>query len=406
MFLFCGVSCLFSQQEDYFRKYAGQIPGKVHYLSGVNPKEIILKGVDPSKGIIYGSIKMDGKFLGLELELRGLAKQNIRGFEFTGFQQSVTNPLLSKEQLASAKVQKRDKVTLGQLLVVLENEQYKIEVINVLRPTMYKLMLFLSIPPESFLIHGSCLTYLKSLIELEQYSEAFYILSRLNLSQLDGYGYREFSEAALDLAGKMIRANPKSAKVSLALLNRVSIRDDSGDHQAYLNLANSLRKQGLYKDAIDQYARLGPIVEKSAQSPFKSIVKIWPVYCYVKNYELYSAYAARDKRYGQYASQYFNAALQGVKSLDENPPPRETNEYSLYKLVRALVRVQYARRFEASGDSLQANEYYRQSVEEVTEGIVSARVGLDWLPESILLKPPCSFSLACLNMLNCTCCYP
>ena len=49
-----------AQQEDYFRKYAGQIPGKVHYLSGVNPKEIILKGVDSAKGVIYGSVKMEG----------------------------------------------------------------------------------------------------------------------------------------------------------------------------------------------------------------------------------------------------------------------------------------------------------------------------------------------------------
>ena len=89
------------------------------------------------------------------------------------------------------------------------------------------------------------------------------LLSRLNLSQLDDYGYREFSDAALDLAGKMIRANPKSAKVSLALLKRVNIRDDSGDHESYLRLANSLRKQGLYKEALDEYARLGPIVQKN-----------------------------------------------------------------------------------------------------------------------------------------------
>ena len=33
------------------------------------------------------------------------------------------------------------------------------------------------------------------------------------------------------------------------------------------------------------------------------------------------------------------------------------------------------------GNSLKASEFYRQSVLEVTEGIVSARVGLDWLPE-------------------------
>ena len=385
LFWLSTICVLSGQQEDYFRKYAGPIPGKVHYLSGINPKEISLKGVDASKGIIYGAIKMDGKFLGMELELRGLSKQNIKGFEFTGFQQNITNPLLSKTQLASAKLQKRDKITLARLIQYLENEQYSMPIIEAVRPTIYKLMLFLPMSPDTILIHGPCLTYVKSLIELQQYSEAFYILSRLNLSQLDEFGYREFSDSALDLAGKMIQANPKSAKVSLALLKRVNIRDDSGDHEAYLRLANSLRLQGLYKEAIDEYARLGPVVQKSAKSPFKTILKIWPVYCYVKNYELYSAYAARDKRYAQYASQYFNAALQGVKTLDENPPARQTNEYSLYKLVRALVRVQYARRWEAGGDKVKSDEYYRQSVVEVTEGIVSARVGLDWLPESLLM---------------------
>jgi hypothetical protein len=57
----------------------------------------------------------------------------------------------------------------------------------------------------------------------------------------------------------------------------------------------------------------------------------------------------------------------------------------LYKLVRALIRVQYARRFEAQGSPVQAAEYYRQSVLEVTEGIISARVGLSWLPESLMM---------------------
>jgi len=34
---------------------------------------------------------------------------------------------------------------------------------------------------------------------------------------------------------------------------------------------------------------------------------------------------------------------------------------------------------------LKASEYYRQSVLEVTEGIVNARIGLDWLPESLMM---------------------
>ena len=81
----------------------------------------------------------------------------------------------------------------------------------------------------------------------------------------------------------------------------------------------------------------------------------------------------------------FNSAVQGLKKLDEEPPSRNTNEFSLYKLLRSLIRIQYARQYEARGDELKAADYYRQSVLEVTEGIVNARVGLDWLPESLMM---------------------
>jgi hypothetical protein len=220
---------------------------------------------------------------------------------------------------------------------------------------------------------------------MEQYNEAFYLLSRINLNKLDGFGYRDFSEAGLDLVGKMIRANPQSAKVARALLQRITIRDNSADHASYLKLADSLRAQGLYNEAISEYARLGPIVNKSIGSPYAKIIEIWPIYCYIKLYERYAKAALQDARYGDYASKTFSAAMQAVKKLDENPPNRQTNEYSLYKLIRALMRVQYARQSEQSGNEVKAQEYYRESVLEVTEGIVSARVGLDWLPESLMM---------------------
>ena len=50
-----------------------------------------------------------------------------------------------------------------------------------------------------------------------------------------------------------------------------------------------------------------------------------------------------------------------------------------------MIRVQYARQFEAGGNDLKAKDFYRQSVLEVTEGIVNARVGLTWLPESLMM---------------------
>ena len=220
---------------------------------------------------------------------------------------------------------------------------------------------------------------------MEQYNEAFYLLSRLNLNKLDSYGYRDFSEASLDLASKMIRSNPQSAKIARALLQKVTIRNNSADHASYLKLANSLRTQGLYTEAISEYARLGPIVQKAPGSPYSKIVQIWPIYCYIKLYEKYSEAALKDARYKEPAGKIFNTAMQSVKKLDETPPERHTNEYSLYKLIRALLRVQYARQYEQGGNELKAAEYYRQSVIEVTEGIVSARVGLDWLPESLLM---------------------
>ena len=48
------------------------------------------------------------------------------------------------------------------------------------------------------------------------------------------------------------------------------------------------------------------------------------------------------------------------------------------------MRVQCTRQSEQSGNELKAQEFYRESV-LVTEGIVSARVGLDWLPESLMM---------------------
>jgi tetratricopeptide (TPR) repeat protein len=344
--------------QDYFKEYAGKIPVKVHYLKSASAKPMNLLGIDAARGIVYAEMEGAGR---LELELRQLQRQNIEKFEFNWSRNGKT------------------------YLNYLANEQYDPRVLTALRPEVYKVMLFLDMPFQYLAIHDDCLTYIKGLLGMEQYNEAFYILSRLNLARLDEYGYRDFSEAALELCGKMIASNPDTGKASLALLKRISIRDNSGDHASYLRLADSLRNQGLYTEAIGEYARLGPIVAKDPNSAFNQILEIWPVYCYVKLYEIYAPAAAKDKRYASAATKMFNSAVQGLKKLDENPPARNTNEYSLYKLLRSLIRVQYARQFEARGDEYRASEYYRESVLEVTEGIVNARIGLDWLPESLLM---------------------
>ncbi len=356
LFVFSATSHGQNKTPDFFRVHQGALPVKVYY--GTNPRNMSLLGIDGSKGIIYAKLEGAGQ---LQLELRGLKKQNISRFEFAW----------PKDTMKA--------------LDLLTNEQYDPRLLPGLRPVMYKIMLFLEIPQEFFLVHDACLAYVQALVAMEQFDEAFYVLSRINLTKLDEFGYREFSEEALNLAGKMISADAKSAQSARALLQKVSIRDNTGDHASYLKLADSLRAQGLYTDAISEYARLSPIVKKSPGSPYNEILRIWPVYCYVKLYEQYAKAAVKDKRYHAYASKYFNTALQTIKKIDEKPPPRQSGEYSLYKLVRALIRVQYARRYEAQGNEYKAADEYRQSVLEVTEGIISARVGLDWLPESLMM---------------------
>ncbi len=344
--------------EDYFKQHAGPISVKIHYLKSSAVKPMKLWGLDAARGIIYAEMEGSGR---LELELRGLARQNIEKFEFDW--------------------SRNGKTYLGYLA----NEQYDPRILGALRPEVYRVMLFLAMPFQYLAIHDDCLTYVKALLAMEQFDEAFYLLSRLNLSKLDEYGYREYSEAALELCGKMIAADRESAKASRALLQRITIRDNAGDHASYLRLADSLRTQGLFSEAISEYARLSPIVAKDSSSSLNKVLEIWPVYCYLKLYEAYAPLAASDKRYKEAASKMFNSAAQGLKKLDESPPGRNSNEYSLYKLLRSLIRVQYARQYEARGDELKAGDFYRQSVLEVTEGIVNARIGLDWLPESLMM---------------------
>ena len=309
----CASSVLLA--EDYFRKFAGPIPVKVHYTSGLAVKPMELLGIDPKKGIIFAKMQRGGA---IELELRNLNQQNIARFEFQWPK------------------------TASTYLKYLSNEQYDPRILQGLRPEIYKVMLFLEVPFIYLPVHDDCLTYVRALIAMGEFNEAFYLLSRLNLSKLDSFGYREFSECALELCGKMIGANAAAAKSSRALLQRVTIRDDSGDHEAYLRLADSLRKQGLYTEAISEYARLTPIVNKSPESPYSKILEIWPIYCYIKLYEMYAPAAKKDKRYGVAAGKMFNSAVQGLKKLDESPPDRQSNEFSLYKLT-FLVRIQYAR---------------------------------------------------------------
>ena len=64
------------QSPDYFKVHAGELPVKAFY--GLKAQPMSLQAVDPKKGIIY--CKQGGG--NIQLELRSLDRQNIKGFVF------------------------------------------------------------------------------------------------------------------------------------------------------------------------------------------------------------------------------------------------------------------------------------------------------------------------------------
>ena len=212
----------------------------------------------------------------------------------------------------------------------------------------------------------------------------------------------------------------------------MNIRDDANDHQAYLELCDALRRAKQYGEAVSEYGRLQAVLARSPRSPLKNLVGIWPIYCRFKQSEdhmtngaKYAAAAANPSltpeqkaqyaaasRNSAYANQFFNAAEQPLLKLADSPPKRQSNEYSFTScasytqglnarrqedLTRAPQAAAQqaaaagqeddarARMAQAASATAEAAESRRQSVQEVTEGIVMARVGLDWLPESLLM---------------------
>ena len=122
-FLVLVVPSFGQQTQDFFKVYAGELPVKVFY--GLKPQPMSLVGVDTTKGIIYG--KQGGGQV--QLELRGLKRQNIKGFVYEW--------------------PRNEKLALRNL----SNEQYDERFLQAVRPVIYKLMRYLEIPNEYFLVN-------------------------------------------------------------------------------------------------------------------------------------------------------------------------------------------------------------------------------------------------------------
>ncbi len=351
-------SQLVAQQVDYFQKYGSKVSIIVQTLQRSRPGQFLR--IDPKLGKLYC---FDNQLGGeVNYELSRLDKANVKAFDYKW-------PLTVRKALEFAADEQYEKIP-G-------------KVVTDMRAVMYPLMHYLEIPPKYLNIHEGCLSFVHLLIGKEQYTEALIILRSLNLTALDKLGYREFSDLALSLVAKVISTHPEHTDFALKLLAKVDVRANSGDdHQAMLELGDSLRKLRQFSHAIKVYNRLATIVAPLPPSPLKERVRLWPIYCYFK---VSSAYSKKpDAASRKVATQYLNAARTYLAAIDKKPPLRTTNEFSLYKLLRSLLYLRYARMQEQSGGA-SAESYYNQAVIEVTEGIVSSRVGLDWLPEALLM---------------------
>lgn len=354
------VSPAVAQQPNYFKQFGSKVSVVAQRL-GATPKAMHLLTIDPKLGKLFCSIPEVGQ---VNYELSRLTEQKVQRFDYDW-------PKKTRQALLLAADEQFDKIPAE----IMAKE---------VRPVMYPLLHYLEVPNKHFNVHEQCLTFVKLLVAKKQYPEVLMVLGTINLNALERVGYREFSDVALDLVAKVISINPAYVAPALKLLAKVNVRPNNGnDHEAMSELGDTLRKLNQFSYAIQVYNRLGTIMAPLPPSPIKERTRLWPIYCYFK---VYSAYSKKPDEASQKAArQYLNAARTYLLSIDKKPPLRSANEFSLYKLLRAILYLQYARIQERQGASEAAESFYNQSVIEVTEGIVSSRVGLDWLPEALLM---------------------
>lgn len=400
-FLITGSQAV-AQQRNYWKEYGNKaVPVEKQW--GGRSEKMDLVGIDPKLGKI--SCRFPGGGGEVEYLLRGLERQ-VKTFDYIW-------PKIARQALYYA-----------------NEEQYDIlteDVLAQLRPVMYPLLRYLEIPNKHFKIHEECLTFIKLLIEKKLYSEALPILRTINLASLDRAGYREFSDVTLALVAKSISANPAYAEYAISLLANVQVRPGNGDDlEALLNLGDALRKNAgassrakNVKLELQQYGYANQVYSRLKEeattlppsSPVRQQSRLWPVYCYYKMYKAISPY--KDEKSQKYAKTCLDAFDVQLDELNAKPPDRASNEFSLYKLLRAfsnmhkarvatiesrktldLVKAAQAAEDEDALEKAKADherhkndskEEFENAIKEVTEGIVSSRVGLDWLPEALLM---------------------
>ncbi|MFW5882760.1 MAG: tetratricopeptide repeat protein [Verrucomicrobiota bacterium] len=214
-----------------------------------------------------------------------------------------------------------------------------------LRPVAWSLVPYAMVPEKSFPIHNVLRMFFSALVQSEQYDEAVAFARMLPLNS----SYPVLSRTALQLSERLFAEGRLDD--GFRIVNLLPV--EPGNYQlleTLMNFANRVREGGNIEEAFNIYRR----IIGAGESTFTKEAQLWSAYCSVRNGRIESA----------------RIFIQQAGALDK----RDTL-FSLAQMVKGLVHLQ--------------SEDYQSAMDEVSQGVVFARIGYRWAPELLYTSALC-----------------
>ena len=216
---------------------------------------------------------------------------------------------------------------------------------KLLRPKVYPLIQFHKIPEMFSELHTPIRTLIKSLIDMENFSEAEDLLSRISLNSVD----IKYSKLAIELLDNYLLLQDYDAVNRV--VNQLPVGGIYSENTAYMiRVANILRGAGKSRAVIPIYRK----IEKHVSGEQHAEILMWLAYSLI----------LVDK---------IDEASLIIDELEE--PDLEDKLFSLYKLLQ--------------GSRAYHHQNYAEALDVLTRGFVRAHTGYLWVPEMLYLIGDC-----------------
>ena len=235
-----------------------------------------------------------------------------------------------------------DEMELANKLIFEENYYGAVEL---LRPKVYPLIRFHKVPEMFSELHTPIRTLIKSLIDLENFSEAEDLLSRISLDYVDV----KYSELAIELLDNYLSLQDYDAVTRV--INQLPVGGVYSENTAYMiRIANILRGAGKPFAVIPIYRK----IERHVSGEQHTEIRMWLAYSLILVDNIDEASLIIDE-------------------LEEPDPKDEL--FSLYKLLQ--------------GSRAYHNQNYADALDVLTRGFVRAHTSYLWVPEMLYLIGDC-----------------